>query len=176
MDLTAFEHIVSEGYLDDLGALSLGELRSRRAECQGVEDALSYLRRLVQGRLDIVHAELDRRASGAPSDLASLVAALPAILSSHVAGSTGNRLAYAEVPADDPTLTSELDQCCPLDRLRELPQLTLEVLQTMAGELTALERVVSDRRRQSFDRLDVLSGELARRYRTGEASVDALLG
>jgi hypothetical protein len=104
------------------------------------------------------------------------VAALPTILSSHVAGSTGNRLAYAEMPADDPTLTAELDHCCSLDRLGELPKLALEVLQTMAAELTALERVVSDRRRQSFDRLDVLSGELARRYRTGEASVDALLG
>ena len=171
-----YERIVSEGYLDDLGVLSLDDLRRRRGECQGVEDSLSYLRRLVQGRLDIVHAELDRRASGAPSDLASLVAALPTILSSHVAGGSGSRLAFAEMPADDPTLTAELDQCCPLERLGQLPELDPSVLQVVADGLTLLERVVSDRRRQSFDRLDVLSGELARRYRTGEASFDALLG
>ena len=32
-----------------------------RAECQDVETGLSYLRRVVQGRLDIVGAELTRR-------------------------------------------------------------------------------------------------------------------
>ena len=175
MDLTSFERIVADGYLDDIESLPLADLRARRAECQAVEDSLSYLRRLVQGRLDIVHAEIDRRASGAPSDLASLVAALPSILSSHVAGGSGNRLTLAQAPVDDPTMTAELDTCCPPERLGELPSLPPDTLDTIAADLTALERVVSVRRRQSFDRLDALSGELARRYRTGEATVDSLL-
>ena len=42
--------------MDDLATLPLDEVRSRRAALQGDEVGLSYLRRLVQGRLDIVAA------------------------------------------------------------------------------------------------------------------------
>ena len=42
-----------------------------------MEDSLSLLRRLVQGHLDIVRCEQDRRAAGESPDLASLVAVLP---------------------------------------------------------------------------------------------------
>jgi hypothetical protein len=41
--------------------------------------------------------------------------------------------------------------------------------------LEALEREISDRRRQFFDRIDTLQAEITRRYRTGEASVESLL-
>ena len=36
-------------------------IRARRAESQQVEAKLSYLRRMAQGRLDIVSAEIGRR-------------------------------------------------------------------------------------------------------------------
>ena len=43
-------------------------------------------------------------------------------------------------------------------------------------QLQAYERRVSDLRRALFDRIDAIENELTRRYRTGEASVDTLLG
>ncbi|WP_254879051.1 hypothetical protein [Streptomyces sp. NA04227] len=44
-------------------ALELAELRSLRQEAQRAEADLSYVRRLLQGRIDILGAELTRRAS-----------------------------------------------------------------------------------------------------------------
>ena len=43
--------------VDDVTTLSMDELRAKRAESQAIETGLSYLRRLAQGRLDIVAAE-----------------------------------------------------------------------------------------------------------------------
>jgi hypothetical protein len=45
----------------DLSALSLPELRTLRREAQRDEADLSYVRRLLQGRIDILRAELTRR-------------------------------------------------------------------------------------------------------------------
>ena len=76
------ERILADDYLGDLGRRSLPELRELRAECQEIETELSYLRRLTQGRIDIVGGELHRRRSGGdPHDLSALIERLPEILS-----------------------------------------------------------------------------------------------
>ena len=49
------------------------EIRAMRAECQQAEVALSYLRRLIQGRLDIVHAYLEHAGTDSRPDLSTLV-------------------------------------------------------------------------------------------------------
>jgi hypothetical protein len=59
--------------------------------------------------------------------------------------------------------------------LETLPTLSDEALHQVHDQLEALEREVSDRRRQFFDRIDTLQAEITRRYRTGEASVESLL-
>ncbi len=177
VDLTAFQRIADADYLGDVTALELGRLRALRRECQEVEDALSYLRRLVQGRLEIVEAELARRATGQPpSDLDTLVAALPAALSDRGATPrpSGRPPARLEVP-DDPTLTEELDAVCDVATLGALPELSDAELAMRLSGLSELERTVSARRRVVLDRLDALSAELTRRYREGEATVDTLL-
>jgi hypothetical protein len=46
-----------------LGPLSLAELRALRRDAQQEEADLSYLRRLLQGRIDILQAELACRRS-----------------------------------------------------------------------------------------------------------------
>src|SRR3546814_12183697 len=73
--------LLDSSYLGDLAERSIGDVRAMRAECQEVESGMSLLRRLVQGRLDIVGLELRRRASGAvPEDASDLIAHLPAVL------------------------------------------------------------------------------------------------
>ncbi|MDP9070608.1 MAG: aerial mycelium formation protein, partial [Actinomycetota bacterium] len=74
------DRLLAEDYLEGLERLPLPELRRRKAECQEVEVAVSYLRRLVQGRLDIVEVDLRRRAGGEPADLSDVVDRLPQIL------------------------------------------------------------------------------------------------
>ena len=67
------DRILTGPYLDGIDDRSLDDIRAMRTECQQAEVALSYLRRLIQGRLDIVHAYLEHEGSDAPPDLAALV-------------------------------------------------------------------------------------------------------
>lgn len=178
MDRHALDRILSDGYLGDLPSRPTEDIRRLRAECKGVEDSVSYLRRLVQGRLDIVTAERRRRAEGLPpASLDDLVAGLPDTLGDRIAGAapSGRLTATLGPGTPDPTLTDELDACCPASLLGRLPELDDADLVALADDLAALDRKVSDQRRALFARLDALSGELARRYRDGEASVEALL-
>src|ERR1051325_8165902 len=55
------DRVLSEGYLDGLGELPIAEVRVLRQEAEQEEADLSYLRRLLQGRVDIIQAELARR-------------------------------------------------------------------------------------------------------------------
>jgi len=176
MDLRAFDRVTDVAYLGDLKARPLAELRRLRAECQQVESDLSYLRRLVQGRLDIVTDAATRSEAGhPPADLAEVVAHLPEALGGHVVGPSSGRLTTTMGPASDATLTDELDAVCGPDALAALPSMDLAALVALRTGLDGYEHEVSTRRRLVFERLDALSGELARRYREGEASVDALL-
>ena len=147
-----------------------------RAECQQVEAGLSYLRRMVQGRLDIVAAELSRRVEGLePPDLASLVDQLPEILGHNVQAPGLGRLPFNLEPPDDPELTTELDGILHHQSLTGLGQIDDDELRLLVDRLTDYEHTVSGRRRALFDHLDALQGELTRRYKTGEASVESLL-
>jgi hypothetical protein len=71
------DRVLAEDYLAGVSSIDMDELRSLRKEAEQEETDLSYLRRLLQGRLDILRAELARR-SGA--DEGDLVDALPKIL------------------------------------------------------------------------------------------------
>jgi len=177
MQHQGYERIMREGYLDDLAARPLEEVRAMRAECQAVEADLSYLRRLVQGRLDIAAAEVRRREAGEPApDPDALVASLAHTLAEHAPAASRKVHTGALGPATpDDSLTAELDELCDGRRLAELPEMDLVPLLSLVEDLTALEREVSTRRAATFQRLDALSAEITRRYRTGEASVDSLL-
>ena len=171
-----YEKVAAADYLGDLQARSMAELRSLRAECQRVEDALSYQRRLVQGRLDIVLAEHDRRAAGTlPADLETLVASLPDTLAAGVAGPRRGHTTYERELEDVADASAEVDAVIGAAQLAELPALAPEPLAELTERLRQLERTVSSRRRAVFDRLDALADELGRRYREGETTVDTLL-
>src|ERR1700730_4751752 len=71
--------VLDTAYLADLEARSVDELRSMHSECLELETEVSYVRRLTQARIDIIEAELERRATG--GSLEDLINALPQILS-----------------------------------------------------------------------------------------------
>lgn len=171
------DHVLEPDYLGDLAARPLDEIRAMRAECLEIETGLSYLRRMVQGRADIVTSEQERRASGGPaSELPELIGQLPEIFSEHRRpGGTGRLPQSLDPPEPDPELVAELDGIASASRLAELPELAEVEVAAIAGRLQDLERRVSDMRRAMFERLDALQEELARRYRSGEASVESLL-
>ncbi len=171
--------LLGPNYLDGITSLPMDVLRARRGDCQEVEVALSYLRRLVQGRLDIVLAELRRRADGvAPPDLDALVSELPQILSDNIRAPGNGRLPTFLAPDEvevDQALLDRLDSIAGPAQLSALTDVADADLRAMSDELSRLEREVSDKRRSLFERIDAIQEEIVRRYKTGEATVDRLL-
>jgi hypothetical protein len=169
--------ILDPAYVVDIGERSIEDVRAMRAECQNVETGLSYLRRVVQGRLDIVHAELTRRRSGGePGDLSSLIEQLPAILGDHLRAPGNGRLPVSLDPGRiDPELEARLEALAveaDNDAITEVDEARL----TATGDaLAELEQDISTRRRTLFDIIDELQAEITRRYKTGEATVESLL-
>lgn len=172
------DRVLAGGYLGDLMSRPIEQIRTMRAECRAVEDKVSYLRRMAQGRLDIVAADLRRRSEGrSPSDLPDLVDQLPGILSDKVHAAGPGRLPSGLLSVDDDEdLTADLDVVAGPGVLDRLPELSDDEVAELARRIGDLERAVSDRRRGLFSRIDALQAELARRYRTGEANVGTVLG
>lgn len=155
----------------DPSALSLAELRAMRAALQADDDAISYVRRLVQARLDLVLAEQNRRISGDQRDVSE---DLPAILGRHLTGGPARPPRPTEDASEHP-LAIELDELCASLGANHVTELDDAQLQHLSSSLEAFEQARSHERRDLFGRLDALSAELVRRYRDGEASVDGLL-
>ena len=170
------DRVLAENYLGDVSARSLDEIRAMRDECRRIEDKVSFLRRLIQGRLDIVAADQRRRAGGqSPSDLGSLVEQLPDILSDKGHPGGPGRLPSGLVPPDDDDLTADLDRVAGPGVLARLPELSDDEVSELARAIGDLEREVSSTRKALFARIDTLHEELVRRYKTGEADAGALL-
>jgi hypothetical protein len=153
----------------DLTACSLEELRAVRDAHQDLEHGLSYARRILQGRLDTIALELDRRSEDAEG---ALVERLPDALASRTRGEGLPRpMRDLEPPpwADD--LVARLDTSRPTGDLAAAD--TAELLLAL-DDLGAAEREVSDARREVHRRIDAIQDELVGRYRSG-ASVDDLL-
>ncbi|MFD3929885.1 AmfC protein [Streptomyces sp. NPDC058614] len=175
----------SEGPLHDLALLRLPELRVLRRDAQRDEADLSYVRRLLQGRIDILRAELARRGgvrapgAGQPrvvgSGELSVVERLSEILTDaparhrssarHVTVGTPHGEEYRRLASD---MLSEVE-------LSDLDARTDEELGAGMGRLVRYEQQVSRRRQQLQRTADDCSAEIARRYREGEAQVDDLL-
>ena len=169
--------ILDEHFLDGVPDLNVRQVRELRNECQEVETSLSYLRRLAQGRLDIVGVELERRRSGGdPGDLHDLIDRLPAVLSDRTRSAGSGHLPQILAPGRiEGALVEELANMEVEAHLTELPSVTDQWLVTAQDRLVEFETRVSGLRRALFDRIDRLQAELGKRYRTGEASIDALI-
>ena len=177
--LTSLDRILDDDYLAGLQDFGMDEVRARRDECQEIENALSYARRITQGRLDIVGAEIGRRAGGqGPSDLAGIVDRLEKgeMLGEHGRPEGFGRLPVLLAPGHEvDELIAEIEQTVDADILERLPELGDGEVRDLASRLEELERSMSSRRRAVFERIDALQAEVIRRYKSGAANVDTLL-
>jgi hypothetical protein len=151
-------------YLDRLSDLPLDELRTRRDDCLAEREYLSLLRRLVQGRAEILRAEVERR--GGAIQEGSLVERLSQILSADPQGPARGEAVKVGVPEEELLLArrrvERLVGDAGLSDLEALDDARLaEVVELLAAE----EREVSGARGEVLRALDSLQGELKRRYR-----------
>jgi hypothetical protein len=169
--------LLEPGYLEGLPTLPIEEIRVRRENASEVEVGLSYVRRLIQGRLDIVLNEVGRRETGATEgNVADLVGRLPEILSDRVRSPGIGRLPTLMAPAEAELWeVHRLDEIVDADAIATLPVRTDPELRAMADALADFEHEVSAGRRSVHDVIDQLQDELVRRYKSGEANVDSLL-
>lgn len=168
------DRVLDRAFVENLPAVPLAQLRERRAEASAEESDLSYLRRVLHGRLDIIAAETTRRADG---DQSPLVTRLTEILadppSRRVASARHLSLGNGDAMAGEYRVALEA-------RLREfavpdLPTCPDQTLRDAACTLSGFEREVSDLRRRVQIVVDECAADLARRYREGEAAIDDLL-
>ncbi|MCX3059102.1 ABC transporter substrate-binding protein [Streptomyces sp. GXMU-J5] len=155
----------------ELSGLCLAELRTLRRDSQQDEADLSYVRRLLQGRIDILRAELERRRD--PES--PVVDRLSEILRDKAARQRSSaRHVTLGTPHSEESRRLASEMLAEVE-LSDLGARTDDELRAAMGRLVRYEQQVS-RRRQDLQRVaDDCSSEIARRYREGEAQVDDLL-
>jgi hypothetical protein len=167
------DRVLAEDYLVGLADLPLADVRTLRDDAEQEEVDLSYIRRLIQGRMDIVRAELNRREGGASG---SLVDNLAQVLADEPrAGARGmGRHATVEPSRVDShrryveALVADVD-------LSDTSARSSDELHHAMRVLSDEEQVLSGKRRQVQQVMDACSAEITRRYKDGEADVSALL-
>ena len=173
--------VTDPSFLSDLGAREMDELRAIRSRCQSLENSLSYARRLIQGRVDIVGGELQRRREGGEAgNTSELIGRLPDILSdgSRTTGGPGSvRPPHSLEPdaAVSEQLEAKLETVIGAEDLGNVSDLDEESLADGLIKLNELEDEVSDNRRKLHGIIDTVQAEVTRRYTSGEATVDGLL-
>jgi hypothetical protein len=129
------DRVLGPGFTAGVEALDLAELRARREEAEAEEADVSYLRRLLQGRLDILRAELVRRSAGGDEDVGGLLAGLPAILTDDAPG-TFSAVPRVQAPSRAGEHRRRVERLVSDETIARLPELDVEVL-TRAVEVLA---------------------------------------
>lgn len=169
------DRIIDPSYLEGLSDRSVDELRSMREEAREAETEMSFERRLCQARIDIMTAELDRRAGKGEEDL---VARLPAILATEGGGtsegSLPSRAPTVGVPRNADVPRRRVEEVVGEQTLARLTSLPSEEIESVISSLREHEKVVSSKRKAVQTTMDRIQTEVVRRYKTGEAGPAAV--
>lgn len=154
------DQVLDETFLAGIDELDREELRTRRLLARDVENELSYYRRLLHGRMDLLRFEQRRRRG---EETRSLIEALPQILADRDRPSaTHGRLAMTDLPPLPEEGRRPIDQVLGADVLGHLDEIDDDRLESVIGELRGMEEEISTQRRkvqEVVDRLAVLLAE-----------------
>jgi hypothetical protein len=171
------DRVLAPDYLTGLPELGLQDIRSRRAEAEQEEVDLSYARRLLQGRLDILRAEQETRATdGAvirePRTDIEIVGALARILADgpRTDHGMGRYLGNVE-PSRVGEHRREAERAVADVGASDLAAISDAALAEAVEHLGDIETRISRTRRSVQIVVDSLTEEIARRYATGEIEV-----
>jgi hypothetical protein len=159
------DRITAPGFVDGLSELSLEELRARRDDCLAEREYLSLLRRLLQGRAEILQAEIDAR--GAGEDRTPLIERLTAILAAdeHPVTSRGEAVRVV-IPEEEMLLARRRVERLAGDAgISDPAALDDDDLEAAIEALAAEEQTISETRHEVIVALDALQDELKRRFK-----------
>ena len=164
--------VLEPEYLDNLSGLGLDELRRRRHTAEDVESQISYYRRLLHGRMDLLNFELRRR--GGEEDR-TLLEALPEILAGGMVFGEEPNLRHIETMPPIPSKTGRrlIDKIMDDSVLTQLSDLSDDDVVEALDQIQEVETEMSNQRKQLHAVIDSLQSEIVARYRSeqGEATV-----
>ncbi len=164
--------VLEPEYLDNLSGLDLDELRRRRHTAEDVESQISYYRRLLHGRMDLLNFELRRRSG---EEERTLLEALPEILASGMVFGEEPNLRHIETMPPIPSKTGRrlIDKIMDDSVLTQLTDLSGDDVVEALDQIQEVETEMSNQRKQLHAVIDTLQSEIVARYRSeqGEATV-----
>jgi len=159
--------VLDHDFASDLANLSTDEIRGRRDEARAEREYLSYLRRLIQSRQDMLTAE--REARGRPGQFR---APLAEVLSGQ--GHTGSRgeAVHLQLPPEDMAAAdARVSEILADEAFANPKELADEQLDAMVATLHQEEQAVSSDRGAVIRAHDKLQEELKRRYREDPSQI-----
>ncbi len=169
------DKVLAEDFLDGLPDLPLDELRARRHEAEQEEADLSYTRRMLQGRMDILRAELARRADDGEGGDDKIVERLSEVLADSARSDHGLGRYLRVEPSRVDEHRRAVEQVIGDIGVSDVDGHSDDEVRAALVKLEGYEQTVSEDRRAVQKAMDALTAEVAGRYKSGAANVDDLL-
>lgn len=180
------DRVLDAGFIVDLDKVANEELLGRRDDALQEESDVSYTRRLIQGRLDLLRFEVKRRTLPAPQrtgsakqDDAALVKALAGVLAEPSAGGSGPQLRPVPLGAGvEPQVSiysrRAAESAVADVRFSDLRSLSSEELEDAIKLFEGLEGEVSQTRFRLQRVADAIVAEVETRVAAGTMAMDSL--
>jgi len=172
------DRVTDPAYIAGITDRADDELKTMLAEATEAENEVSFERKLCQGRIDILKAELSRREEG--RDTTDLVSRLPQILAGDEPrsepGSLPSRAPDFSIPRNADIPRRRVEEIVGEQTLARLPQLPDEEIGSVIGALTDHEATLSARRKALHDVIDILQTENIKRMKGKETDPTSALG
>lgn len=161
--------LLEPDYLDDVTTCDLEELRRRRHTAEDVETQISYYRRLLHGRMDLLNFELRRRRG---EEERSLLEALPEILAAGMVFGPEPSLRHIETMPPLPSTTGRrlIDRIMDDGVLTRLPEMDEGEVIDAIERLSEVEEELSAQRKQLHSVIDAIQEEIVNRYRSSQGN------
>jgi len=157
------DQVLEPSFSEPLDQLEIEELSARRLMAHEVENELSYYRRLLHGRLDLLKFELRRRRG---EESMSLLEALPQILSDReIESEPRARHIMTDLPPLPDVGRREVDHVLGDGVLTRLDEIDDDGIESAIQTISDLETQISDQRRRVQEVVDTLASEISSRYR-----------
>lgn len=172
------DRVTDPAYVEGVADRSDDDLKAMLGESAEAENEVSFERKLCQGRIDILKAELSRREEG--SDASDLVSRLPQILAGDEPrsdpGALPSRAPDFSIPRNADIPRRRVEEIVGEQTLARLPQLPDEEIGSVIKALTEHESNLSARRKALHVAIDILQTEKIRRMKGGDTDPTSALG
>lgn len=157
------DRVLDPEFTGDLIDVTPGELRSRLRDAREEEDAISYVRRNLHGRIALLSDELlsRRGGRGTARSVDALVGALV-----DAGGSRGARQGVA-LRAAAVAGRRGAERVLSEAHLADLPDLAEDQIEELLGRVDDAEKELSQVRQRLHQVIDAIEDELAGRYKNG---------